>query len=141
MKKYRQLSKKSGFLKNNGGLLFRKINNNKFQFKAKIKKIHLNRAQITHGGYICSIIDAGAGSAAHYFANGKTCVTISLDIKFIAPTKLNDEIIGTVTVEKKTKSFVFLSCKLKSKNKITALSIGTWKILNYKISREKYGAN
>ena len=56
--------------------------------------------------------------------------TVSLDIKFIAPTKLNDEIIGTVTIEKKTKSFVFLSCKLKSKNKITALSIGTWKILS-----------
>ena len=133
MKKYRQLSIKSGFLKNNGGLLFRKINNNKFQFKTKIKKIHLNKAQITHGGYICSIIDAGAGTAAHSFANGKPCVTISLDIKFIAPTKLNDEIIGTVTVEKKTNSFVFLSCKLKSKNKIISLSIGTWKILNYKI--------
>ena len=53
----------------------------------------------------------------------------------------NDEIIGTVTVEKKTNSFVFLSCKLKSKNKIISLSIGTWKILNYKISRVRYGAN
>ena len=141
MKKYRQLSKKSGFLKNNGGLLFRMINNNKFEFKTKIKKIHLNRSQITHGGYICSIIDAGSGTAAHYFANGRPCVTISLDIKFIAPTKLNDEIIGTITVEKKTKSLVFLSCKLKSKNKIIALSIGTWKILNYKISSVRYEAN
>ena len=33
--------------------------------KQLIKKIHLNRAKITHGGYICSIIDAGAGTAAH----------------------------------------------------------------------------
>ena len=109
MKKYRQLSTKPGFLKNNGGLLFRKINNNKFEFKTIIKKIHLNKAQITHGGYICSIIDAGAGTAAHYFANGKPCVTISLNINFIAPTKLNDEIIAIITVEKKTKSLVFLS--------------------------------
>ena len=43
----------------------------------------------------------------------KPCVTISLDIKFIAPTKLNDEIIGTVTIDKKTKSLVFLNCILK----------------------------
>ena len=139
MKKYRQLSTKPGFLKNNGGLLFRKISTNKFEFKTKIKKIHLNRAQITHGGYICSIIDAGAGTAAHFFAKGKPCVTISLDIKFIAPTRLKDEIIGKVSVEKKTNSLVFLNCILKSKNKIVALSSGIWKILNYKITDAGYG--
>ena len=139
MKKYRQLSTKPGFLKNNGCLLFRKNNNNKFEFKTKIKKIHLNRAQITHGGYICSIIDAGAGTAAHFFANGKPCVTISLDIKFIAPTRLKDEIVGKISVEKMTNSLVFLNCILKSKNKVVALSSGIWKILNYKITDAGYG--
>ena len=132
MKKYRQLSIKSGFLKNNGGLLFRKINNNKFQFKTKIKKIHLNKAQITHGGYICSIIDAGAGTAAYSFAKGKTCVTISLEIKFITPTRFKDEIIGSVSVHRKTRSLVFLTCILKSRKKIVASSSGIWKILNNK---------
>ncbi len=133
MKKYIQISTKPGFLKNNGGLLFRKIKNNKFEFKTKIKKIHLNRAQITHGGYICSIIDAGAGTAAHYCANQSPCVTITLEIKFIKPTRHNDEIIGVVSIDKKTKSLVFLTCILKSKNKIIASSSGIWKILNYKI--------
>ena len=133
MKKYIQISTKPGFLKNNGGLLFRKIKNNKFEFKTKIKKIHLNRAQITHGGYICSIIDAGAGTAAHYCANQSPCVTITLEIKFIKPTRYNDEIIGVVSIDKKTKSLVFLTCILKSKNKIIASSSGIWKILNYKI--------
>jgi len=139
MNKFRQISTKPGFLKNNGGLLFRQIKNNKFEFKTKIKKIHLNRAQITHGGYICSIIDAGAGTAAHISANGKPCFTISLDIKFISPTRYKDEIIGKVSIEKKTKSIVFLSCILKSKNKIIATSTGIWKILNYKISGAGYG--
>ena len=133
MKKYIQISTKPGFLKNNGGLLFRKIKNNKFEFKTKIKKIHLNRAQITHGGYICSIIDAGAGTAAHYCANQSPCATITLEIKFIKPTRYNDEIIGVVSIDKKTKSLVFLTCILKSKNKIIASSSGIWKILNYKI--------
>ena len=85
-------------------------------------------------GYICSIIDAGAGTAAHFFANGKPCVTISLDIKFIAPTRFKDEIIGKVSVEKKTNSLVFLNCILKSKNKVVASSSGIWKILKYKIT-------
>jgi len=139
MTRYKQLSKKPGFLKNNGGLLFRKVKKNIFEFKTKIKKIHLNRAQITHGGYICSIIDAGAGTAAHSFANGKPCVTISLDIKFMGPTRLNDEIIGTVTVNKKTRSLVFLNCILKSKKKMVASSSGIWKILDFKVPNAGYG--
>tara|TARA_B100000965_G_scaffold357217_1_gene335750 strand:+ start:936 stop:1349 length:414 start_codon:yes stop_codon:yes gene_type:complete len=136
MKKYRQLSTKPGFLKNNGGLLFRKNNNNKFEFKTKIKKIHLNRANITHGGYICSIIDAGVGTAAYSFTNGKPCVTISLEVKFMTSTKLNDEIIGSISVDKKTKSLVFLSCVLKSKKKTIASSSGIWKILDYRTPRK-----
>ena len=131
MKKFRQLSTKPGFLKNNGGLLFRKIKNNKYEFKTKIKKIHLNRAKITHGGYICSIIDAGAGTAAQTFAKGKRCVTISLEIKFISPTKYKNQIIGTVSILKKTKSLVFMSCVLKLRKQIIASSSGIWKILNY----------
>tara|TARA_B100001121_G_scaffold80976_1_gene71763 strand:- start:269 stop:691 length:423 start_codon:yes stop_codon:yes gene_type:complete len=132
MRQFKQISTRPGFLKNNGGLLLKKINSNKFIFKTKIKKIHLNRAGNTHGGYICSIIDAGAGTAAHSNANKRPCVTVSLDIKFIAPTKFNDEIIGNVLINKKTKSLIFLNCTLKSKNKIIATSSGIWKILRHK---------
>ena len=62
-KKFQQISLKSGFMKHNGGLFFRKISKTKFEFKTIIKKNHLNRAGITHGGYIASIIDAGGGGA------------------------------------------------------------------------------
>ena len=139
MKNYKQISTKLGFIKHNGGLLFKKINNKKFEFKTKIKKIHLNKAKITHGGYICSIIDAGTGTAAHACSNKKTCVTISLDIKFISPTKLDDIIFGSVKVEKKTKSLIFLTCYLKANGKIVSFASGIWKILNRKISGTRFG--
>ncbi len=139
IQKFVQISKKPGFLKNNGGLLFRKINSKKFEFKTKIKKIHLNKAKITHGGYICSIIDAGAGTAAYYSSKNKPCVTISLDIKFIEATKFNDQITGTVKIDKKTNSLIFLSCILKSKNKTISTASGVWKILNYKIPGSGFG--
>ena len=138
-KKFKQISTKPGFLKNNGGLFFRKVGTNKFEFKTIIKKIHLNKAKNTHGGYICSIIDAGAGTAAHSCSSGKSCVTISLEIKFILPTKLNDEIIGLVSINKKTNSLIFLNCTLKSKKKIIATSSGIWKILNSKVGNIGYG--
>ena len=101
-KKFEQLSNKPSYMKHNGGLLFRSITKKKFEFKTKIKKTHLNKAGITHGGYICTIIDAGAGTACHRASGNKPCVTISLDVKFIAPSGLGDELIGTVEIIKIT---------------------------------------
>ena len=132
-KKFQQISLKSGFMKHNGGLFFRKISKTKFEFKTIIKKNHLNRAGITHGGYIASIIDAGGGTAAHRVSEGKVCVTISLDIKFIDSTKLGDEIIGNVIIQKVTKSLVFLICKLECNKKIIATASGIWKKVNKKL--------
>ena len=128
--KFQQISLKPGFMKHNGGLLFRKISNKNYEFKTKINKKHLNRAGITHGGYIAAIIDAGAGTGAHRVTNDKVCLTISLDIKFIDSTKLGDEIIGKVNIQKMTKSLVFLICKLKSNKKIIATASGIWKKTN-----------
>ena len=129
-KKFEQISIKPGFMKYNGGLLFREISKNEFEFKTTIEKNHLNTAGITHGGYISSIIDSGAGTGAHRASGKSLCVTISLDIKFIAATKLGDEIIGFVKILKKTKSMIFLICHLKNNKKIIASASGIWKILN-----------
>ena len=126
-KRFKQISIKSGFMKHNNGLLFRKISDSKFEFKTKINKNHLNRAGITHGGYIASIIDAGAGTGAHRVSDNKICVTISLDIKFIGATKLGDEIIGYVNIQKVTNSLIFLICYLKCNGKIIASASGVWK--------------
>ena len=132
--KFEQISNKPGFMKHNGGILFRKISDTEFEFKTNIDENKLNSAGITHGGYICSIIDAGSGTAAHRASNNSSCVTISLDIKFIDSTKIGDEIIGFTKIQKVTKSMVFLICHLKSNQKLIASASGVWKKLNKKIS-------
>jgi len=129
-KKFEQISIKPSFMKHNGGLFFRKISENEYEFKTTIEENNLNTAGITHGGYIASIIDSGAGTAAHRTAKNSMCVTISLDIKFIAATKLGDEIIGFIKILKRTKSIVFLICHLKNNEKIIASASGIWKILS-----------
>ena len=129
---FEQISTKSGFMKHNGGLLVKKLSENEFQFKAKVTSNHLNRAGITHGGFICSMIDAGSGTAAHRSSKNFPCVTISLDVKFISPSKEEDEILGFVKILKKTKSMIFLNCHLESKNKIIASASGVWKMLKTK---------
>ena len=132
--KFEQISTKPGFMKHNGGIMFRNISETEYEFKTTINENHLNAAGITHGGFICSLIDAGAGTAAHRSAGQASCVTISLDLKFIATTKMGDEIIGFAKILKKTKSMVFLICHLKSKDKIIASASGIWKILKIKPS-------
>ena len=132
--KFEQISNKPGFMKYNGGILFRKISDTKFEFKTTIDENKLNSAGITHGGYICSIIDAGSGTAAHRASNNTPCVTISLDIKFIETTKNGDEIKGFTEIQKITKSMVFLVCNLESNSRLIASASGVWKKLNKNIS-------
>ena len=128
-KEFEQISVKPGFMKHNGGLLFKTVSENEYQFKTTIKDNHLNAAGITHGGFISAVVDAGAGTAAHKVADNSPCVTISLELKFISTVKLGQELIGTTKIQKKTKSMVFLTCELAVEKKIVATASGVWKIL------------
>ncbi len=126
---FEQISLNPGFMKHNGGVLFRNISDNEFEFKSTINQNHLNSAKITHGGYLAALVDAGSGTAAHRVAENAPCVTISLDLKFIGSSKIGDEITGYVKILKKTKTLVFLFCELKCNNKIITSASGVWKIL------------
>ena len=128
-KDFEQISLKPGFMKHNGGVLFRNVSETQYEFKSIIDENHLNAAGITHGGYLSALVDAGAGTAAHRCAENAPCVTISLDLKFIGSSKVGDEITGNVEILKKTKTLVFLFCELKCNDKIITSASGIWKIL------------
>ena len=134
---FKQISLKPGFMKHNGGLLFRTISKDEYEFKTTIKENHLNAAGITHGGFIAAFVDAGAGTAAHRSANQSVCVTISLELKFISAVKLGQELVGKTKIQKKTKSMIFLTCKLTVENKIVATASGIWKILNKELAKTR----
>ena len=129
---FEQISLKHGFMKHNGGVMFRNISESEYEFKSVINENHLNAAGITHGGYLAALIDAGAGTAAHRNTQNAPCVTISLDLKYIGASKIGDEIIGYVKILKKTKTLVFLFCELKCNNKVITSASGVWKILKIK---------
>ena len=126
---FEQISLKPGFMKHNGGVLFKTVSENEYQFKTTINENHLNAAGITHGGFIAAIVDAGAGTAAHRSANSSPCVTISLDLKFISAVKLGQILLGNTKIQKKTKTMVFLTCELTVEDRIVATASGVWKIL------------
>jgi len=131
---FEQISLKPGFMKHNGGLLFRNISATEYEFKSTVNEKHLNAAGITHGGYLAALIDAGAGTSAHRTANDAPCVTISLDLKFIGSSREGDEIIGKTRILKKTNTLIFLFCELTCNEKIIASASGIWKMLKLKQS-------
>ena len=132
--KFEQISLKQGFMKHNGGVMFRNISNTEYEFKSTINENHLNAAGITHGGYLSALVDAGAGTSAYRAASGAPCVTISLDLKFIGASRVGDEIIGFTKILKKTNTLIFLFCELRCGNKIITSASGVWKILKVKPS-------
>ena len=132
--KFEQISLKKGFMKHNGGIMFKNISESEYKYKTIITENHLNAAGITHGGFIATFVDAGAGTAAHRSADQNPCVTISLELKFISAVKLGQELVGKTKIQKKTKSMVFLTCKLTVEDKIVATASGIWKILNKKLT-------
>ena len=133
-KEFEQISLNPGFMKHNGGVLFRTISEKEYEFKSIISENHLNAAGITHGGYLSALIDAGAGTSAHRAANNAPCVTISLDLKFISASKTGDQILGKTKILKKTNTLIFLFCELICKDKIIASASGIWKILKVETS-------
>ena len=98
LQNFEQISTKPGFMKHNGGLLFRNVSEKENEFKSTINVIHLNDAKITHGGYIAALIDAGADCCSSF--KWISFVTISLDLKFIGASTSGDEIIGKVKILK-----------------------------------------
>ena len=132
--KFVQISIKPGFMKHNGGVLFKTISETEYEFKTTINENHLNAAEITHGGYLSALIDAGAGTAAHRASGNAPCVTISLDLKFIGASKVSDEVTGFTRILKKTNTLIFVFCELRCNDKIITSASGIWKILKIKHS-------
>ena len=46
---------KKGFIKHIGGIEFKNISENNFEFQSKVQDFNLNSAGIPHGGYIAAI--------------------------------------------------------------------------------------
>jgi len=120
----------TGFMKHNGGLSLKKINESNYEFEVEVKDVHLNSGKIAHGGFLSTIADTGMGTAAHQAIGNKKCVTINLDIKFISSALPGQILKGKVKILKKTKTLVFVSCEIINQETTIIFSSGVWKILS-----------
>lgn len=117
-------------MQNIGDLSFKKIDETIYEFSITVEEKFLNTGKIAHGGFIATIADTGMGNAAHIAAGNKRAVTINLDIKFISASKQGDTLLGKIEIQKRTKTLVFINCKIMNASGIVATASGTWKILS-----------
>ena len=114
----------------NGGFQFRQISDSEYEYRATIQGFHLNSGGITHGGFIMTLMDSGLGTSVYRSLGGnKRIATISLDVKFIAPSHQGESLIGTARIIKKTRSMVFVRGELFAADRVIATGDGIWKIL------------
>lgn len=119
-----------GFMKHNGGFQFREVSDTEFEFRATVQDFHLNSGGITHGGFIMSLMDSGLGTAVYRSLGANTRIaTISLDVKFIAPSNAGDVLLGSAEILRRTRSMVFVRGDLYRGKHLVATADGIWKIL------------
>jgi uncharacterized protein (TIGR00369 family) len=119
-----------GYMGHNGGFQFRQISDSEYEYKATIQDFHLNSGGITHGGFIMTLMDSGLGTSVYQSLGGeKKIATISLDVKFVAPSHEGDILFGSAKIIKKTRSMVFVRGELQVEGHVVATGDGIWKIL------------
>lgn len=128
---FEEIGQHINFIKHNGGLQFKKISDSEYQFRATVLDIHTNAGGVAHGGFIMALLDSGMGNASHRsLGHGARSATISLDVKFISAAKVDDTLLGTSWVLKKTRSLVFMRGELRCGDTLVATAEGVWKRLS-----------
>lgn len=121
---------RTGYMAHNGGFQLRRVSDSEFEFKALVQDYHLNSGGITHGGFITALMDSGLGTSVYRFLGGERRIaTISLDVKFVAPSFKSETLLGSAKIVKKTSSMVFVRGELYVEGKVIATADGIWKIL------------
>ena len=69
---FEQISLINGFMKHNGGVLFRTVSETEYEFKSVINENHLNPHYITKRLYLSELIDSVEVTSDHKAPNGST---------------------------------------------------------------------
>lgn len=99
------------------------------EYKAKISSNLLATQIAAHGGLIATLCDGALGIAALscVVEDDKVVATVEMNIKYLKPVLLNDELIAKAEVIQAGKRLLFSECKVyNQRNEIIASASGTF---------------
>lgn len=81
-----------------------------------VQEWQANRGGMMHGGMICTAFDITAAAIARFCAGENYAPTISLDVKYIRPVQIGDQLIVTAKATAAGKRITQIVCEARSKN-------------------------
>jgi uncharacterized protein (TIGR00369 family) len=73
---------------------------------------HTNPAGIVHGGMLTTLIDHALSIVAWEANDRRPCVTVALDLQFLAPARPGDLVVARGRIVRQTSSLVFMQGSL-----------------------------
>jgi uncharacterized protein (TIGR00369 family) len=111
------------------GMEYTILEKGKVAFTMKINEYHLATASVAHGGAVAAMMDSTLGLAALSLTahEAKIVSTVSLNMNFLLPVKLNDELKALGKVIRAGKRILFTEAHIINQNQeIIASGSGTF---------------
>lgn len=111
------------------GMDFLVVEPGKISYKMKVEESHLATPIASHGGAVCSLMDATMGVCAltQVIRDGKVVSTIEMKISFVSPALKGDMLTGTAEIVKSGKRLLFVEGKIHNQDdKLIAMATGTF---------------
>jgi uncharacterized protein (TIGR00369 family) len=90
---------------------------------------HANPAGIVHGGMLTTLLDHALSAIAWEANERKPCITVALDVHFLAPARSGDLVSACGRIVRQTSSLVFMQGSLTVERQEIATASAILKIL------------
>lgn len=111
------------------GMHFEILKDQSVVYHLKLSEKHLATSISAHGGVIASLMDGalGVASLVNVAERGKVVSTVELKLNFLAPAKVNDELLAKANVIQAGNRLIYTECTITNQdNVIIAKGSGTF---------------
>ncbi|MFA5520864.1 MAG: PaaI family thioesterase [Castellaniella sp.] len=102
------------------GPLLSKKTENGWLYGLRAGKSHLNAAGIVHGGTVSTLLDHAFSAVCWHACDKHPCLTVQLNVNFLAPALEGDLLVVHTRITRKTRSLLFVDGSLCARGKTIA---------------------
>ncbi|MCC2596302.1 PaaI family thioesterase [Pusillimonas sp. MFBS29] len=112
------------------GPLLSKRQNDQWLYGLRVRKDHLNQANIVHGGTITALMDHALSIVGWSHAGKIPCVTVQLNVSFLGAAKEGDLLVAGGRVVRATGSLLFTDGSITVNDNVIATAQAILKRVN-----------
>ncbi|WP_442594662.1 PaaI family thioesterase [Parapusillimonas sp. JC17] len=98
-------------------------------YAIRLREEHLNQAGVVHGGTLAALMDHALSAIAWDHAGRTPCVTVQLNVNFLAPSRAGQLLVAQGHVDHEAGSLLFLNGSLRADGVLVGSAQGIMKRL------------